>query len=71
MTPERLNVIAEVVEVDLLKCKNLGVAKVKCDLESLQDMSFELSKEPMDSEYYWLVSSVQYRLFELIDMILR
>ena len=69
MTLKRLEEIAEVVEKNITLCEGIGAEKIDCTLDELFKMSDEMLANKME-KYFWLVDSVQNRLFKLIDMII-
>ena len=69
MTLKRLDEIAKVVERNITICEGLGVDKIDCTLDELFEMSDEILEANKTSKYFWIMDSVQNRLFKLLDMI--
>ena len=69
MTLKRLEEIAEVVERNITICDGLGVDKIDCTLDELFKMSDEILESNKKTKYFWIMDSVQNRLFKLLDMI--
>ena len=69
MTLKRLEKIAEVVERNITICEGLGIDKIDCTLDELFEMSDEILEANKNTKYFWLMDSVQNRLFKLLDMI--
>ena len=70
MTFKRLEEIAKVVERNITICEGLGVEKIDCTLEELFKMSDEIFAANKTTKYFWIMDSVQNRLFKLLNMII-
>ena len=70
MTLKRLEEIAKVVERNITICEGLGVEKIDCTLEELFKMSDEILEANKTTKYFWIMDSVQNRLFKLLNMII-
>lgn len=70
MTLKRLEEIAKVVERNITICEGLGVEKIDCTLDELLKMSDEILEANKTTKYFWIMDSVQNRLFKLLNMII-